>query len=128
MLQRVYTDDGHGGGRITPEGLAKFRAYANESWHFIAVSDSRSSDDLSTKISARLIGPGVALLIGTREEKPCIYDSLMDEMIVAHKGPPWQWNRTVIDAYESRVKDAMAGVRNRGRYLFIELLPHCLGV
>jgi hypothetical protein len=128
VLQRVYTDDGHGGGRITPEGLAKFKAYANEGWHFMTALDPRRPDDLSTKISARLIGPGVALLIGTREENHQLYNSLMDEMIVAHKGPPWQWNRKDIEANEDRLKDAMAGIRNRGRYLFVGLLLPALSV
>ncbi len=129
VLQRVYTDDGHGGGRITPEGLAKFMAYANEGSHFMTAFDPRSSHDLSTKISAHLIGPGVAVFIGTREENHDLYNSLMDEIIVAHKGPPWQWSRKILDANENRLKDAMTGIRNRGRYLFVGLLlPAVSGV
>ncbi|MBI3838336.1 MAG: hypothetical protein HY288_10450 [Planctomycetia bacterium] len=120
LLQRAYTDDGHGNGRITPAGLTML---AGENYHLtlLAALDPGKSGVAANNL-ARVLSPGVGALIGSRQENRELYRSLMDVMIAAHQGPPWEWDRQAIDAPDSRLKSALASPASRYRYLPVALM------
>ncbi len=96
MLQRAYTDDGHGNGRIAPAGLT-ILAGGTYRAKLLAILDPKISGAAANNL-ARVLSPGVAALIGSRQENRELYRSLMDDMIAAHRAPPWEWNRQTIDS------------------------------
>ena len=88
ILQRAYTDDGRGGGRMTAAGLNLF--------HNIATSSS--SDNIES--ATWFVGPGLSALIAGRTETRDQAERFFDEIVAAHQGPPWLWEREKIDALE----------------------------
>ncbi|HEX5444821.1 MAG TPA: hypothetical protein VFW87_13370 [Pirellulales bacterium] len=102
ILQRIYTDDGQGNGRLTPRGI--------DALHDL-VSDAPPALNPDQRL-ARLLGPGLAALVGTREESRELYESILDEMIAAHQGPPWEWDYDTTHAVDQRLtalRDSVGG-------------------
>lgn len=95
MIQRLYTDDGKGDGRLTSEGIAMLRS-------------SGPSVPLMGKggEEARLewlMGPLAAQLIGGRREVSEEFErqlSLMERQAVE---PMWTWTETPGDSFESQI-------------------------
>jgi hypothetical protein len=122
VLQRAYTDDGHGDGRMTPSGMALLVAYTDAAPAILRACDPTAKGDGLTVIASRAMAPGLAFLVGRREENRELYNSILDEMIAAHQGPSWQWSRRAIDGNEDRLKATMSGITNKFRYYFVGLL------
>jgi hypothetical protein len=95
LLQRIYTDDGRGDGRVTPEGVRGLHSL---------VESAPPALNPDVGVLSQLISPGVAALVGGRRENRELYDSLLDEMIAAHQGPPWQWDYEDMHAGDDRLK------------------------
>ncbi len=98
VLQRVFTDDGQGDGRVTPEGLEWLARNGNISRGFLG----QAANDGSTAAMV-LVGPGMASMIGSRRENRDRYNSLIDEMIRMHQDLPWEWDHRAMQATVDRV-------------------------
>jgi hypothetical protein len=106
MLQRSYTDEGTGDGRLAEQGLSMLPELL----------------ELRTPRWDELLGPGMAALVGSRQENRELFNSYLDEMIALHQVPPWQWDYDAVEASEQRLHQALGGATGRIRYLFVFLL------
>ncbi len=121
LLQRAYTDDGNGDGRITRDGL---RLLADSGGGGSALFSSSVARDPKAAWAVLVASPGVAALVGSRRENRELYHRLMDEMIAAHQGPPWQWDRKAFDAYEARMCEMATKTSEHLKYwLVANMLP-----
>ena len=126
ILQRAYTDDGRGNGRITTDGLEWLDNYNSHANGILRVCNL-NENDRRLIIAARLLSPGVAAVIGGREENRHLYRSLLDEMILLHQGVPWQWDQELIDANTNRLQDSIQGVANGFRHGFVAAMLPAIG-
>lgn len=102
LLQRAYTDDGRGDGRITPEGVQlMLQISGNKGWlsAFSARPEvgASSLSDKTADSMRYLATPGVAAWLGSREGNRAMYHALLDEMVKAHQGPAWLWESAEFD-------------------------------
>jgi hypothetical protein len=105
LLQRAYTDDGNGDGRITPEGLRMLAEYANYGLPLLPVA-----------------GSGVAAFMGSREENRSAYRQMLDSMIAPHEGVPWKWDRAELLDLQQRFFGPPQSSTERLRYWHVALL------
>jgi hypothetical protein len=122
ILQRAFTDDGHGNGRITAAGLKLLDNYNNNMNGVLKACNYSNTADRRLALAGRLLSPGVAALVGDREENRRLYNETLDDMIALHQGAPWQWDRAAIDAHDRRFTDAIQGMPNTFRHGFVALL------
>lgn len=69
LFQRAYTDDGHGNGRITKEGMLMFASYAGESW---------TGSDLDGTPLQMAAGPITLAVSPSRKSQATLYKEMMD--------------------------------------------------
>jgi hypothetical protein len=110
LLQRAYTDDGGGDGRITPDGLRMLADFANYGLPLFPVT-----------------GSGIAALVGSREENRSAYRQMLDSMIAPHEGVPWKWDRAEVTYLEHHFFGQSSIDRLR-YWLVVLLLPGVNGV
>jgi hypothetical protein len=120
LVQRIYTDDGYGDGRVTPEGLDVLDGLSG-SPRLTVQKLSRAAHDSDTATTtlaaaAFLMGPGVGAMIGGRRENKDLYDSLFDEAIRAHEGPPWEWDEQQIRQPGERLMELTRDETGKLRY------------
>lgn len=111
-LQRTYTDDGHGGGRITNEGVTMHSQYDSMTFTSGEVSAGQSA-----VIAAGL--PAAAILVAPRGEMRKMYDDLMDRAIVDGLRPLWQ--KPEEPTSDQKIESLVSDLRTRVRYLPITL-------
>lgn len=116
-LQRIYTDDGKGRGRITAEGIRVLNGLASS-------APPALNPDKSYSL---LTNPGFAALVGTRQETRDLYDSLLDEMIAAHQGPPWRWDYDATHAADERLEAISSSPAGKLRYFLTQLFLPGIG-
>lgn len=121
VMQRVYTDNGQGDGRITHAGIGLMNSYSTSRNDILDICNPNRQDSV-VAFSGRILSPGVAAFVGSREENQRLYDSMLDEMIAAHQGPAWQWDRRIIDGIEKRLSETSSIPTNRFRYYFVRLI------
>jgi hypothetical protein len=117
LLQRAYTDDGSGDGRITPEGVQlMLQIGGNKGWlsAFSArpetggvaqqgqnqrrnTAGASTVSDKTADSLRYLATPGIAAWLGSREGNRAMYHSLLDQMVIAHEGPAWLWSPMELD-------------------------------
>jgi hypothetical protein len=114
LLQRAFTDDGHGDGRITPEGV-KLLSDVLGGNDVTAVLRSIQGEG-APALAAKVIGPGVAAMVGSRKENHDVYHKILDEMIAAHQGPPWLWEASDSNFLEHHGLGPPGGSIQRMRY------------
>lgn len=110
-IQRMYTDDGRGGGRLTP-GMVFWIGYIS------SVAGPIKGLPSEQKLTVQMISPGVATLASrkrTTEEAMRLYD-----MIELELAKPTRLHN--FDAYESRLKEITATPLSRLEYTPIPLL------
>lgn len=93
LLQRAFTDDGHGNGRITPEGI-KLMSDLVDAKRSMTYLLRPIDGDGAPAFVAKVIGPGAAALVGSRLENHDKYHLVLDEMIAARQGPAWLWEKS----------------------------------
>jgi hypothetical protein len=115
LLQRVFTDDGHGDGRITAAGLELI-----DGDHYF--NGLKFSDSHDTRANAVLQAamPGLAALVGSRKENRDLYRELLDATIAQHQGPPWTWDAAAIKQTGERLY--RMGQRDRIRYVLVVMM------
>lgn len=79
VIQRAYTDDGHGNGRITKNGMRMFVNYASDSW---------DGNELQGKPIQVATGPISLAVVPDRKSQLSLYNNMMDTINrVADTGP-----------------------------------------
>jgi hypothetical protein len=114
-LQRTYTDDGHGGGRITKQGIQNFESYGG------------SGDPYGTGAQAALVVaglPAASVLVAPRSEMRRMYDDLMDQAIREGYQPLWEYDS--VNSIESRIEEMANNQLTRLRYLPIMIFMPAL--
>lgn len=118
VLQRVYTDDGRGDGRVTREGLKTLNQLVGPSMQW-----NGEANDPRAALVFNLAMPAAASLIGSRKENREFYNSLMDRMIAAHQGPSWDWDLEAIHGPMDALRATAQGL-DKLRYMLVNtLLP-----
>lgn len=118
-LQRAYTDDGRGGGRLTSDGIDAATMY-NGGPLSIPPSTARS-----VTVAAGL--PVLAAFTAPRDEMREMYDELMDQTIIESRNP--LWFDTAKRSVEEKIVDLDSEFRTQIRYnLILSLLPSALAV
>ncbi|HLL87799.1 MAG TPA: hypothetical protein VK324_00695 [Tepidisphaeraceae bacterium] len=91
-LQRLYTDDGDGDGRITPEGMRYLDArdaIARQSTKAAIVAPGQrtrnTSDDAAA--GALIAGPNAAVTVASRREVRAAFDAMVDEWAARLRAP-----------------------------------------
>lgn len=120
LLQRAFTDDGHGDGRITPEGLKRLSDLLGQN-DVTAVLGSIKGEG-APALAAKVLGPGVAAIVGSRKENHDVYHTILDEVIAAHQGPPWLWHKVDSDFVDGHGLGPPRGSLQRMRYWLLYLL------
>ncbi len=83
FLQRIYTDDGRGGGRITPEGVQRLGGLVGRTgW-----SENDQGGQLS-KVMIGVTGPISMVALGDRLEEQSLYDAMLDKIRRGLAGRP----------------------------------------
>jgi hypothetical protein len=115
LLQRLFTDDGDGDGRVTAAGLKLLNdpIFSNQfRWN--------SRHDARVNAALQMAIPGFAALIGSRKENRELYVELLDSTLAQHQGPSWNWDATAIKETNERLH--RMGQRVRIRYLPVQLM------
>ncbi len=103
LVQRIYSDDGQGDGRVTPEGLRMLSSLGRD---------------------YTVVAPGVAALVADRAETEKFYRELIEEGQFVRQGPPWTWNSEEIRRADQRFDAAATGPRARMKYMLpLQLMP-----
>ncbi len=89
-LQRTFTDDGHGDGRLTPEGFKSLNR-----WHYKANAQDRLALAWKTwGVEQGLGGPIMSVEIAGRKEQAELANRLCDQVEVDYARPLWQWQES----------------------------------
>ncbi|MEX1230259.1 MAG: hypothetical protein WEB58_08470 [Planctomycetaceae bacterium] len=110
FLQRHFTDDGTGDGRLTPRGAEfLFQQYMEGSFHRRQAfeADYRS-----------IFGPGLMALVGSRKANHDVLMDIFDRGINETTGPYYQWKD---ESQHNRLKEIQ-----RSQYLRIKYFPALL--
>lgn len=88
LLQRVYSDDGHGNGRITPEGLEHMGLIMGDT---ADLGESYITDAINMDARIRAATrPLTRVFSASRAEEAALYNSVMDTARrVTEHGPEW---------------------------------------
>lgn len=106
-MQRLYTDDGAGNGRITARGLRQFEL-----------------DDLfDTSTSSSLAGPLATVLIANRRDMTAKYNDLMGRMEATARTPLWQQAGASLDI---EIEQIRSNYYNRQRYFPLYIMMPAL--
>ena len=117
-LQRTYTDDGHGGGQITRQGMQDFQVYGSGSDPF----GGPHMPYTNAMIVAGL--PAASVLVAPRGEMRRMYDELMDQAIREGYKPLWEYDQEAL--METRVERMAETHMTRLRYLPIMIFMPAL--
>lgn len=112
VLQRVYTDDGHGDGRVTPQGIRWLRQLAS-------LVLPHPQDDYAALM--RIADPAIAAAMAGRRAAADQYDRLMSQMEAEAATPLWERDES---RAERQLQEWMASPLQRLRHFpLCELLP-----
>ncbi|HEX7377927.1 MAG TPA: hypothetical protein VF278_12480, partial [Pirellulales bacterium] len=103
VLQRVFSDNGAGDGRLTSAGL-----------DFLEFNESPNSVR-----EAWLLGPVVSVLVAGRRETHDLAAQWFDHAEAEHRQPLWKWGPS---SFEAELKSIAGGFPSRLRYLPLVLL------
>ncbi len=111
FLQRAYTDDGHGDGRLTADGIRLFQLYTD--------ALGRTLEDPAPSLTTRLTGPVAMVMSGSRADQRAMYDRLLAQVTTSlHTSP----GDPSTQALRSDFEKLAAQLRNDRRYWAVSLL------
>lgn len=113
MLQRLYTDDGNGNGRLARGGVRGLRGLS-------ALSTAQGQSDIST-LSDGFVGPAMGFIVADRAATRARYDEYLASVESQMALPPWQRDFKAAHA----VIDEEAGL-GRVRYLLVHSMAPAL--
>lgn len=115
VLQRIYTDNGHGGGRITIRGAKHISRYMPYEIEALIDQDVLASAGM----------PIATFMIAPRDEIQQMYDDLMDLAIVESQQPLWQTaeQSPLTDKFKLLQNDPTASIRYWPIIRFFESIP-----
>lgn len=115
MIQRTYTDDGHGDGRMTPDGVLLMAELTN-GWQ--GTQDSGEFGLESILMATRQISaPASLFLCASRKDMAEKGDELIDRVIADYDRPYWDPDRPCCDQF---LNDALE--ENSIKYPLLSLL------
>jgi hypothetical protein len=118
IVQRIYTDDGEGNGRITREGLELI--YYHFGYHFGRI---HSVSGWSSAVAAAAL-PAANFIIAPREQTTALYERYMSAFSRQLKSSAAEWNDTELDVTYLRSSPLLGA-----RYVLLKfLLPETSGV
>lgn len=116
IVQRVYTDDGHGDGRLTPQGLHML--------DFFTAWDVNQGNDPAPSKYVMLAGPAVNAVMLGRRDLLKEYHRLMDMTELESRLPLWQRGNS---ATETKIETWASSTFETARRLPLVLLMPALG-
>lgn len=117
VLQRIYTDDGNGDGRLTPRGL-RWLAMAGSIW------DAKRPDRVEPDALLGFTGPALSAIVRGRKDTAAEYARLMDINERDADTPLWERNSSEVDAVIAKWLDSPL---ERMRNLPLSMLVPALG-
>jgi hypothetical protein len=119
LLQRVFSDDGDGDGRLTPEGLETL-ASLSSIWETYS-GEPRKPGVEPAQALRYLIGPASMALVAGRREQRELARSLIDQSELENRGPLHTWPESSCD---NKLRELSASPTDRIRYSpVLSLLP-----
>lgn len=88
LLQRIYTDDGTGGGRLTSEGMRKLPDLLGFGWHI------EEDQPWLSRVGFEFVGSAASVALANRREMSDLADRLFDEGELEARKPMWQWGES----------------------------------
>lgn len=115
LIQRLYTDDGRGNGRITSEGMK---------W-LLSISTGYYPEHLrETQWYSKAVLPGTTLLMANRRDMLAKYNEIMDRMERESAMPLWQRTDTVNSELAMMMGDSLQWVRYAPVVLMTPAIGH----
>ncbi|MFO0832173.1 MAG: hypothetical protein U0637_10045 [Phycisphaerales bacterium] len=114
FLQRAYTDDGHGDGRLTNEGMDYLMQLSGYSGSSLGHPPTREGE-----ITRHAVGPVYSQLIAGRKDMKAEYQRLLQAAAERGSRPYWQ---QMADKEKSEIERLSDDTTWSGRYLPIKLL------
>lgn len=112
FLQRAFTDDGHGDGRLTSKGLSLLRRYDD-------VTFDADLIERPVPIATRFTGPVAMALAGSRAEQLAMYDRILDHAEADLRTPPSSAEHARLKA---EFNTTLERLRDNPRYFPVSLL------
>ncbi len=116
MIQRVYTDDGQGDGRMTPAGVELLSKLSVNYWSGRPVAGEAEYERVLTAAKTA-VAPASLLLCASRKEMTEKGDELIDRAIADYDRPYWDPDRTNLDEVW---EDTLA--KNQFKYYLLDML------
>lgn len=116
LLQRSFTDNGHGDGRLTPEGVRIIHMYSSVEFD---PNDPPPGPSLTTRLS----GPITMPIQGSRRHQREMHDRMMSYIHRALSAPPHRLEELGPDSEYRRLIDQL---RTNPRYMFLSYLSGAL--
>ena len=92
LIQKIYTDDGHGDGQLTDEGLRMLEFLF--STQGIGIQNESALSVLSNHVVLGLVGPATMAAAASRHDLVSLYDELMDSTEKQLTAPLWEVQTT----------------------------------
>jgi hypothetical protein len=123
-MQRVYTDDGHGDGRLALNVDASTASQSNffELLNSVtnSMTDGKTATPLSNSVLAMLAMPATNMVVASRREMTDMHDRLADRALDQMETPLWETPEG--SSIDDEVNSWNDRPLTRFRYLFISLL------
>ena len=112
-LQRIYTDDGNGDGRLTPEGLKLLSGIVD-----------LMGQDAETPVALSLTGPAFMIASPGRRETREQYERVINHYVEFRDKPMWTWTQS--PDLDATIAELKAGNRFSVAYLLTPALGRTL--
>lgn len=112
LLQRSFTDNGHGDGRLTPEGVRIIHMYSS-------VEFDPNNPPPGPSLTTRLSGPITMPIQGSRRDQREMHDRMMSYIHRALNAPPHRLEDLGPDSEYRRLIDQL---RTNPRFMFLSQL------
>jgi len=95
LLQRIYTDNGEGDGRLTPEGMQALLTLAASVFQDLGIA--RGHESWGKRLYVDLLGSAASVAVPERRELSRLADRLLDQMERESQTPLWQRSKSKVE-------------------------------